>query len=83
MAINKGQNGLCKLILGVDEAHCKIRAGIINMRRIGRQLSGHHRTASLWFEAHAASLSEVPQPEEVKAAEVGEFSTLSATNYLL
>jgi transposase-like protein len=47
----------------------------MNLRRIGRHLGLHHRTVSLWVKAHAASLPEPPQPEEVKAAEADELFT--------
>jgi transposase-like protein len=47
----------------------------MNLRRIGRHLGIHHRTVSLWVQAHAASLPEAPLPEEVKDAEMDELFT--------
>jgi len=47
----------------------------MNLRRIGRHLGIHHRTVSLWVQAHAASLPEAPLPEEVKEAEMDELFT--------
>lgn len=47
----------------------------MNLRRIGRHLGVHHRTVSLWVQAHAASLPEAPLPKEVKAAEMDELFT--------
>jgi hypothetical protein len=47
----------------------------MNLRRIGRHLGIHHRTVTLWVQAHAASLPEAPLPEEVKEAEMDELFT--------
>jgi len=47
----------------------------LNLRRIGRHLGIHHRTVSLWVQASAANLPEVPLPKEVKAAEMDELFT--------
>jgi transposase-like protein len=47
----------------------------MNLRRIGRHLGIHHRTVSLWVQAHAANLPEAPQPERVKEAEADELFT--------
>lgn len=47
----------------------------MNLRRIGRHLGVHHRTVSLWVQAHAASLPDAPLPKEVKAAEMDELFT--------
>jgi len=47
----------------------------MNLRRIGRHLGLHHRTVSLWVEAHSSALPEPPQPEEVKEAEMDELFT--------
>jgi len=47
----------------------------MNLRRIGRHLGIHHRTVSLWVEASAASLPELPVPKEVKTAEMDELFT--------
>jgi transposase-like protein len=47
----------------------------LNLRRIGRHLGIHHRTVSLWVQASAANLPEVPLPTEVKAAEMDELFT--------
>jgi transposase len=47
----------------------------MNLRRIGRHLGLHHRTVSLWVEAHTAALPAPPVPEEVKEAEMDELFT--------
>jgi transposase len=47
----------------------------MNLCRIGRHLGIHHRTISLWVQAHAASLKDLPVPEEVKEAEMDELFT--------
>ena len=47
----------------------------MNLRRIGRHFGIHHRTVSLWVQAHAASLPEAPMPDEVKDAEMDELFT--------
>lgn len=47
----------------------------MNLRRIARHLGVHHRTVSLWIQAYAARISEVPLPEEVKEVEMDELFT--------
>lgn len=47
----------------------------MNLRRIGRHLGIHHRTVSLWVAVHAASLPEVPMPEEVIDSQMDELFT--------
>ena len=47
----------------------------MNLRRIARHLGTHYCTISLWVKAKAASLPEVPVPEEVKDAEMDELFT--------
>jgi transposase-like protein len=47
----------------------------VNLRRIARHLGIHHRTVSLWVKAKAASLPEVPVPQEVQDAEMDELFT--------
>jgi len=47
----------------------------MNLRRIARHLCIRHRTVSLWVRASAASLPDVPVPQEVKAAEIDELFT--------
>ncbi|HOI99973.1 MAG TPA: hypothetical protein PLL88_00020 [Anaerolineaceae bacterium] len=47
----------------------------MNLRRIARHFGIHHRTVSLWVQASAVSLPEVPLPKEVKAAEMDELLT--------
>ena len=47
----------------------------MNLRRIGRHLGIHHSTISLWVKAKAASLEDLPVPEEVKEAEMDELFT--------
>ena len=47
----------------------------MNLRRIARHFRIHHRTVSLWVQASAASIPEVPVPEEVKIAEMDELFT--------
>jgi transposase-like protein len=45
----------------------------MNLRRIARHLGVHHRTVSLWVQAHAAQLPDPPVPAEVKEAEMDEL----------
>ena len=45
----------------------------MNQCRIARHLGIHHRTVSLYVNASAASLPEVPVSKEVKAAEMDEL----------
>ena len=45
----------------------------MNLRRIARHFGIHHRTVSLWVQASAANISEVPIPTEVKTAEMDEI----------
>ena len=47
----------------------------MNLRRITRHLGIHHRTVSLWVQASAASIAEVPVPAEIKTAEMDELFT--------
>jgi transposase-like protein len=47
----------------------------MNLRRFGRHLGIHHRTVSLWGQAHVAHLPEAPLPTEVKEAEMDELFT--------
>jgi hypothetical protein len=47
----------------------------MNLGRIGRHLDLHHRTVSLWVQANASSLPDLPVPQEVQAAEMDELST--------
>lgn len=47
----------------------------MNLRRIARHLGVHHRTVSLWVQASAARIPEVPVPKEVKDAEMDELFT--------
>ena len=51
----------------------------MNLRRITRHLGIHHRTVSLWVQASAASIAEVPVPAEIKTAKWMSCSPLSAT----
>ena len=46
-----------------------------NLRRIARALKIHHRTVSLWVQAHANSLPSAPVPTEVQTAELDEMFT--------
>lgn len=47
----------------------------MSLRRIARHLGIHHRTVSLWVQASAASIRDVPVPEEVQTAEMDELFT--------
>jgi len=47
----------------------------MNLRRIGRHLGLHHRTISLWVNAHSAEIPPVPVPDEVDVAELDELFT--------
>ena len=47
----------------------------LNLRRIGRHLSIHHQTISLWVKAQANLLPDPPVPDDVKAAEMDEMFT--------
>jgi len=47
----------------------------LNLRRIARHFSIHHRTVSLWVKASAASIPEVPVPTDVQTAEMDELFT--------
>jgi len=47
----------------------------MNLRRIARHLKVHHRTVSLWVQAHANQLPDPPVPKEVKEAEMDELFT--------
>ncbi|MCL4559490.1 MAG: helix-turn-helix domain-containing protein [Chloroflexi bacterium] len=47
----------------------------MNLRRIARHLNLHHRTVSLWVQAHAARLPDPPVPAQVKEAEMDELFT--------
>jgi transposase-like protein len=47
----------------------------MNLRRIGRHLGLHHRTVSLWVQAYAKEITQVPTPSEVETAELDELFT--------
>jgi transposase len=47
----------------------------MNLRRIGRHLGLHHRTVSLWVQAYAKEIAQVPTPSEVETAELDELFT--------
>ena len=47
----------------------------MNLRRIGRHLGLHHRTVSLWVQAYAKEITQVPIPSEVETAELDELFT--------
>ncbi len=47
----------------------------MNLRRIGRHLGLHHRTISLWVQAYAKEIEQVPTPAEVETAELDELFT--------
>jgi transposase-like protein len=47
----------------------------MNLRRIGRHLGLHHRTVSLWVQAYAKGIRQVPTPTEVETAELDELFT--------
>ena len=52
----------------------------VNLLRIGRHLGLHHRTVSLWVNAHDVRLPEVPLLEDVKFTEMDELFTLFFRN---
>ena len=68
-----------KKVRGYDDAVRKqairLYADGMNLRRIGRHLKVHHRTVSLWVQAHSESLPDAPVPEQVKTAELDELYT--------
>jgi transposase-like protein len=47
----------------------------MNLRRIARHLGTHHRTISLWVQAHTQTLPKAPVPETVERAELDELFT--------
>lgn len=47
----------------------------MNLRYIGRHIGAHHRTISLWVQAHAQTLPKAPVPEGVETAELDELLT--------
>ena len=53
----------------------RLYADGMNLRRIGRHLKVHHRTVSLWVQAHSESLPDAPVPEQVETAELDELYT--------
>lgn len=51
----------------------RLYADGMNLRRIGRHLKVHHRTVSLWVQAHSEALPDAPVPEQVETAELDEL----------
>ena len=53
----------------------QLYAAGLNLRRIGRHMSIHYCTVSLWVKPHAANLPDALLPEEVKEAGMDELFT--------
>jgi transposase len=47
----------------------------MNLRRIARHLGVHHRSVSLWVNAHAKEIPPAPVPNDVEVAELDEVFT--------
>jgi transposase len=47
----------------------------MSLRRIAHHLGLHHRTVSLWVQAHKDTLPDPPVPKEVREAEMDELFT--------
>jgi transposase-like protein len=47
----------------------------MNLRKVGRHLGVHHGTVSSWIKAHVKNLPTIPQPKQVKKAEMDELFT--------